>query len=159
MVYCIPILLGSPATCWHIWIQSESYMGRVFFKRLTIYIFEVKLTFEILTVEVQQHSFSTHERVSLWKCQSFWDRKWLDLMGTLTPNLLIHDECSNLLSYQDQTFIVPCFEHWLWRYWYFWSNNARGYLDAFSFTMKSLEILDMPFVANLNIVTVFYIYG
>ena len=35
-------------------------------------IFEVKLTFEMLTVRGQQHSFSTHERVFLWKCQSFW---------------------------------------------------------------------------------------
>ena len=45
-------------------------------------IFEVKLT-----VRGQQHSFSTHERVFLWKCQSFWDRKCLDLRGARTPNL------------------------------------------------------------------------
>ena len=38
-------------------------------------IFEVKLTFEMLTVRGQQHSFSTHEWVFLWKCQSFGDRK------------------------------------------------------------------------------------
>ena len=59
----------------------------------------------------QQHSFSTHERMFLWKCQSFWDRKYLDLRGTRTPNLRIHAECSNFLSYQGQTFAVPCFEH------------------------------------------------
>ena len=29
----------------------------------------------------QQHSFSTQERVLLGKCQSFWDRKCLDLRG------------------------------------------------------------------------------
>ena len=34
-------------------------------------IFEVKLTFEMFTVRGQQHSFSTHERVLFWKCQSF----------------------------------------------------------------------------------------
>ena len=33
------------------------------------------------TVRWQQHSFSTHERMFLWKCQSFWDWKWLDLRG------------------------------------------------------------------------------
>ena len=52
-----------------------------------VYIFEVNLTFDMLTVRGQQHSFSTHERVFLWKCQSFWDRKCLDLRGTRTPNL------------------------------------------------------------------------
>ena len=40
---------------------------------------EVKLTFEMLTVRGQHHSFSTHERIFLWKCQSFRDRKCLDL--------------------------------------------------------------------------------
>ena len=64
----------------------------------------------MLTVRGQQHSFSTHERVFLRKCQSFWDRKCLDLRGTGTPNLRIHAECSNHLSYQGQTFAVPCFQ-------------------------------------------------
>ena len=48
-------------------------------------IFEVKLPFEMSTVCGQQHSFSTHERVFLWKSQSFWDRKCLDLRGTRPP--------------------------------------------------------------------------
>ena len=38
------------------------------------YIFEVKLTFEMLIVRGQQHSLSTHERMFLWRCKSFWDR-------------------------------------------------------------------------------------
>ena len=63
---------------------------------------------EMLTLCGQQHSFSTHERGFLWKCQSFWGRKCLDLRGTRTPNLQIHAECSNLLSYQGQTFAVKC---------------------------------------------------
>ena len=83
---------------------------------LCIRICEVTLTFELLTVRGQQHSFSTQERMFLWKCQSFWDRKCLDRGGTRTANLRIHAECSNHLSYQGQTFAVPCFEHWLWRY-------------------------------------------
>ena len=87
-----------------------------------IFLLGFKLTFEMLTVRGQQHSLSTHKRVFLRKCQSFWDRKCLDLRGTRTPNLRIHAECSNHLSYQGQTFAVPCFEHWFWRYRYFWSK-------------------------------------
>ena len=34
----------------------------------------MKLAFEMLTVRGQQHSFSTHERMFLGKCQSSWDR-------------------------------------------------------------------------------------
>ena len=93
-------------------------------------IFGVKLTFDMLTVRGQQHSFSTHERVQLWMCQSFWDRKCLDLRGTRTPNFRIHVECSNLLSYQVPTFAVPCFEHWLWRYRYFWSKVYIWYVNC-----------------------------
>ena len=44
-----------------------------------------KVKFEILAVQGQPHSFSTHERVFLWKCQNFRDRKCLDLRGTQTP--------------------------------------------------------------------------
>ena len=81
----------------------------------------------MLTVRGQQHSLSTHERVFSWKCQRFWDRKCLDLRGTRTPNLRIHAKCSNLLSYQGQTLAVPCFEHWLWWYRWFWSKvNIRN---------------------------------
>ena len=104
--------------------------------------FEVKLTFEMLTVRGQQHSFSTHERVFLWNCQSFWDRKCLDLRGTRTPNLRIHGEFSNLLSYQGHTFAVPCFWTLHWRYRYFLSkvsiwniNCARG--TAFIFDTRT----------------------
>ena len=50
----------------------------------------------MLTVHGQQHSFLTHERMFLWKCQSLWDRKCLDLRGTRTPNLPIHVKCSSL---------------------------------------------------------------
>ena len=92
----------------------------------------------MLTVRGQQHSFSTHERVFLWKCQSFWDKKCLDLKGARTPNLRIYAKCSNLLGHQDQTFAALCFEHWLWRYRYFWSkvniwNVDCGRTTAFIF--------------------------
>ena len=46
----------------------------------------------MLIVRRQQHLFSTHERVFLWKCQSFRDRKCLDLRGSRTLNHWIHAE-------------------------------------------------------------------
>ena len=66
-------------------------------------IFVVKLTFEILNVRGQQRSFSTHERMFLWKCRSFKDRKCLDLKRTRILNLRIHAECSNRLNYRGRT--------------------------------------------------------
>ena len=93
-----PIELSGPDICCPMFLKTGSG---------GIDIFEVKLTFEMLTVRGQQHSFSTH--VFLWKCQSLWDRKRFDLRGTRTPNVRIHAECSNILSYQGQTFAVPCF--------------------------------------------------
>ena len=99
-------------------------------------VFEVKLTFETLT-------FSTHERVFFWKCQSFWDRKCLDLRGTRTSNLRIHAECSNLLSYQGQIFVVPCFEHWHCRYRYFLSKvNIWNVNCAHIFTRKVFKLTE-----------------
>ena len=59
-----------------------------------------------------------------------WDRKCLDLRGTRTPNLWIHAECSNHLSYQGQTFAVPCFEHWLWWYRYFLGKVYIWYVNC-----------------------------
>ena len=55
----------------------------------------------------QQHSFSTHVWVFLWKCQSFWDRKCLDLRGIRTPNLRIQAVRSNHFSYQGHASAVP----------------------------------------------------
>ena len=91
--------------------QGQTFAFPVFFSTGSegIDIFEVILTFALLAVHGQQHSFSTHEQMFLWKCQSFWDRKCLDLRGTRNPNLQIHAKCSNHLSYQGQTFAVPCF--------------------------------------------------
>ena len=36
--------------------------------------------------------FSTHESMFLWKCQSFRERKYLDMRGARTFNLRIHAE-------------------------------------------------------------------
>ena len=58
---------------------SVNHAVYVFYCSSLIGIFEV--TFQMLPVGGQQHSFSKHERMSLWKSQSFWDRKFLDLRG------------------------------------------------------------------------------
>ena len=50
---------------------------------------------------------STHERMFLWKCRSFWDRNCFYLRGTRIPNLRIQAEYSNHLNYHGQTFAVP----------------------------------------------------
>ena len=85
-------------------------------------IFVVKLIFEMLTVCGQQHSFSTHEQMFLWKCQCFWERKYLNLRGTQTPNLRIHAEYSNHLS-RARHLLSHAFKYWLWQYKYFENAN------------------------------------
>ena len=67
----------------------------------------VKLTFEMLTVRGETTFISTHERMFLWKCRSFWDRNCFYLRGTRIPNLRIQAEYSNHLNYHGQTFAVP----------------------------------------------------
>ena len=53
-------------------------------------ISEVKYTFEMLTVHGQQHTFSTHDRMFFLKYWRFWDRRYLDLMGTWTLNVFLY---------------------------------------------------------------------
>ena len=57
-----------------IWaIRARHLLSHVFEYWLWWYrhFFQVKLAFEMLTVRRQQHSFSTHDRMFVWKCQSF----------------------------------------------------------------------------------------
>ena len=50
-------------------------------------IFEVKLKLEMLTVRGKQHSFSTHERMFLWKCQKRQnDRHFADTFKRISLN-------------------------------------------------------------------------
>ena len=82
------------------------------------HFFKVKLTFEMLTVRGQQHSFSTHERVFLWKCQSFWDRKCLDLRGLEPPTFGFMLNALTYWAIRATQLLSNVFEHWLWRYRY-----------------------------------------
>ena len=77
---------------WFMWPHRLYFVGiytvkhyRPFLTTVGYYVHfcEVKLTFEMLTMRGQQHSFSTHGRVFFWKCQSFRDRKCIDLSGAL----------------------------------------------------------------------------
>ena len=64
----------------------------------------------MLIVCKQQHSFWTHERVQLCDSVKVFETENVSIwVGLETPNLWIHAECSNLLSYQGQTSAVPIF--------------------------------------------------
>ena len=101
-LFCVFVWFGS-----RVGLLSHFPPLRFFIYTNDIHFFKSKVN--DWTLNVAQHSFSTQERMFLWKCQSFWDRKCLDLKGTRTPKLRIHAECSNHLSYQGQIFAVPCF--------------------------------------------------
>ena len=59
------------------------YVDPVYMYRFTN-VFEVKLTFDMLTVRGQQLYFSIQERVFLWKCQSF-ETENVSTWGGLEP--------------------------------------------------------------------------
>ena len=112
---------GEPFVCIH---------GRVYRLHTGVYqacatvffIFEVKLAFEMLTVLGKQHSFLTHERVFLGQCQSFWDRKCLDLRGTRPPIFGYMPNALTCWAIWARHLLSLVVEYWLWRYRYFWSK-------------------------------------
>ena len=58
------------------WIPESEYQvpdnvnkkAKLSINALSNDLFEIKLTFEMLTVRRQQHLFPTHELMILWKC-------------------------------------------------------------------------------------------
>ena len=86
------------------------------------YYFKVKLTFEMLIVREQQHSFSTHEWVFLGKCQRFWDRKCLDLRGARIQTFGFMPNALTCWAIRARQLLSNIFEYWLWRYKYFLSE-------------------------------------
>ena len=78
-------------------------------------IFRVKLTFELLTVLRQQHSISTHERMFVWKCRRFRDRKCLDLRGTRTPIFGLMPNALTTWAIRVRQLLSHVFEYWLWQ--------------------------------------------
>ena len=78
----------------------------------------VKVTFKIPNMSGQQHSFTTHGRLFLRKCQSFWNRKCLDPVVTWTSNLRIQAECSTIWATEGRHLVSHVLEYWLWWYKY-----------------------------------------
>ena len=68
--------LGIHAECSnHLSYQGQTFAIPCFWRlALVVYIF-LKLSWHLVTSRGQQHSFSTYERMFLWKRESFWDRK------------------------------------------------------------------------------------
>ena len=86
-------------------------------------VFDIKVTFEMLTARGQQHSFSTHERMFLWKYQSFWDRKCLDLRGGLEPSIFgFVPNALIIWVIRARHLLSHVCEYWFWRYRYFLSK-------------------------------------
>ena len=125
--------------CHHITIENE----------IDIYMnicFEVKLTLIILTVRGKQHSFSTHERLFLWKCQSFWDRKCLDLRGLEPPTFGFMPNAVTYWAIRARHLLAYGFEHWLWRNRYFWNkvsiwNDNCARATAFTFDTRTVVLV------------------
>ena len=103
-----------------------------------VFIFEVKLAFEMLTVLGQQHSFLTHERVFLGQCQRFWDRKCLDLRGTRPPIFGYMPNALTCWVIWARHLLSLVVEYWLWRYRYFlskvniWNVNCARATESLS---------------------------
>ena len=90
-------------------------------------IFEVKLTFEMLTMRGHQHSFSTHERLFLWKCQSFFEAENVSTCGGIeSPSIGLIPNAITIWVIRAIYLLSHGFEYWLWWYRYFWSKVRFG---------------------------------
>ena len=97
----------------------------------------------MLTVRGQQHSFSTHERVFLGKCQSFWDRKCIELRGLKPPTFGLMPNALTYWAIRAAHLRSHVVEYWLWRYRYLWSKVNIWNIDcalatAFIFDTQAL---------------------
>ena len=121
-------------------LSTSRYWHLIAAFRVANAIFKVKLT-----VHVQQHSFPTHGRMFLWKCQSFWDRKCLDLRGTRTPTFGFIPNALTTWAFALQCFFL----YWLWQYKYFRSqvsiwNVNWAWATAFVFDTKTDVLMKVP---------------
>ena len=86
--------------------------------------------------------FNTQTDVLMKVSKVFWDRKCLDLRETGTPNLPIHAECSNHLSYQGQ-FLPPRVSVLARLYIIAMSHECHGTSDHWHFDCSKLCITDI----------------
>ena len=105
-----PIYIGRSLIWYHYWTP--------FFD-----LFEVKLAFEMLTVRGRQHSFSTHERMFLWKCRRFRDRKCLDPRGLECPTSVFMPNAPTTWAIRARHFLPHVFQSCVWRYRYISSKQ------------------------------------
>ena len=74
------------------------------------------------TVRGQQHSFSTHDWMFLWKCQRFWNRKCLNLRGLELPTFGFMPNALTIWAIRARHLQSHVFLYWLGRLRYFWSK-------------------------------------
>ena len=103
----IPILVR-----WHLYIGSPLLSVRISMSRRwdiwCLYFWSKVNIWNVNCARATAFHFDTWMGVVV-KVWNFLDRKCLDLRGIRTPNLRIHAEYFNLLSYQGQAFAVACF--------------------------------------------------
>ena len=82
----------------------------------------VKLTFEMLTVHGQQHSFSTRKQMFFRKCQSFETENVSTLEGLEPPTFGSMPNALTIWAVRARHLLSHVFGYWLWEYWYFLSK-------------------------------------
>ena len=67
----------------------------------------------------EQHSFSTDERMLLWKCRSFWDRLYIDWGGLELRTVGFMPNVLTVWAIRATHMLSHVCEYWLWRGRYF----------------------------------------
>ena len=72
----------------------------------------------------EAHSFSTHERMFLWKCRSFIKRKYLDLRGLEPPTFGFMPNALSTWAIRARPYshYSHTLEYWFWQHRYFCSQ-------------------------------------
>ena len=82
----------------------------------------VKLTFEMLTVHGQQHSFFTREQMFFRRCQSFETENVSTLGGLEPPTFGFMPNALTIRAVRARHLLSHLFEYWLWKYRYLLSK-------------------------------------
>ena len=106
-----------------VWFQFHKWSDRTYF-------FLIKLTFDMLTVRGQQHSFSTHERMFLWKCQDFETENVSTWGGLEPPTFGFMPNALTIWAIRARHLLSHVVEYWLWRYRYFLRKANIWYVNC-----------------------------
>ena len=99
-----------------IWAISAGHLlSHVFKHRLWLYrYFWSKVNiWNVNCARATAFIFDTRMGVLLWKCQSFWDRKCLDLRGARAPTFGFMPNALTIWAIRARHLISHVFEHWL----------------------------------------------